>query len=157
LKEKSVYTTEVHEFLKLDIADELIQNYDVYKPISRGPNKGKLTDTKDIYRSVPFGAKKAEKYSESAAALNSLLDSHPMYRDRFMLNATLVDFNMIPEDIQSDIIDAYNETEVNYNPNGMLNYFMNEGLGEMVNAISKFHDNAYESQKTSSLDDFLRT
>lgn len=110
---------------------------------------------KDIYKKVTFGPKKATAAVETEEALLEVLGSHHKYHDNFVFSNTLVDFDKIPEDLQKAIISAYRTTEVQYNQNGMLEYFVNEGLGRMVNNIAKFYDISYEATITSSLDDFF--
>lgn len=155
LKENEIYTTSVQEVHNMAIFEELWENFDVMKITKSGKNKGKPTDEKDVYKTVPFGIKKAEAASESKDTLAELLSKHPMYNDRFYMNATLVDFMMIPEDIKQTILDEYKATKVNYDPNGMLNYFIDEGLGQMVSSINKFYDSSYQIESSTSLDDFF--
>jgi 5'-3' exonuclease len=155
LKENEIYNNSVKEVTAMSIFDELLDKYDVYKITKSGKNKGKPTEEKDIFKTVPFGIKKAQAASESSDTLIELLDKHEMYKDRFYLNATLVDFMMIPEEMKEEIIQRYNNTEVHYDPNGILNYFMTENLGQMVSAVNKFYDGDYELKSSTSLDDFL--
>ena len=155
LKENEIYTTSVKEFLTMSISNELMEKFDVMKITKSGKNKGKPTDEKDIFKTVPFGIKKAEAASESTDTLNELLDKHEMYRERFYMNAQLVDFMMIPEDMKNEIVQQYNDTEIHYDPTGILNYFMSENLGQMVTAVNKFYDGDYSMQTKTSLDDFF--
>jgi len=155
LKKNGISTTDVKEFNSLDSKDDIIESFNVFKITKSGHKKGQVTDIKDIYKTVPFGIKKAEKASENSDTLNTLLNSHNMYRDAFERNKTLVDFSMIPNNIIEKILLEFNNVDVNYDPDKMLEYFMNEGLGQHVSGINKFYDASYEVQKSSSLDDFF--
>jgi len=110
---------------------------------------------KDIFKKIPFGQKKAEKIVKSEDTLNEFLSSHKLYKDKFLFSNTLVDFTKIPDNLKSEIINEYKSTTVNYNQTGILNYFMNEGLGKQVAQVTKFYDSKYTNQITSSLDDFF--
>ena len=155
LKENNIVNTSVKDFNSMGIKDELIENFNVYKITKSGANKGKQTEEKDVYKTVPFGIKKAEKAAENVDSLNGLLNSHPMYRDNFIRNRTLVDFDCVPENIKRDILDEFERVEINYDPNKMLEYFMQENLGQHINNIHKFHDTSLEKQTSTSLDDFF--
>jgi len=78
-----------------------------------------------------------------------------MYRDNFIRNRTLVDFTKIPMEVHDNIMENFSNAEIIYNPNGMLEYFMNEKLGLHVSNINKFYSSKYDTKTTSSLDDFL--
>jgi 5'-3' exonuclease len=155
LKQNEIYTESVKEFNSMEIKDELIEKYDVYKIVKSGHKKGQTTDEKDIFRTVPFGIKKAEKAAHSKETLDDLLNSHELYRDNFNRNRILVDFSKVPEELQEEIIKEFNSVEINYNPDKMLEYFMNEKLGQHVTGINKFYDVTHETQRTTSLDDFF--
>lgn len=155
LRENGIKTQRVDKVSKLDIFEELIDKYEVYTIVKSGYKKGETTDIKDVYKTVPFGIKKAEKASESSYALSALLDSHPMYRDAFVRNRELVDFTKIPLHIKEEILSTFASTEVTYNAGGMLEYFTNEKLGNHISGIAKFYSSKYELTITSSLDDFF--
>ena len=155
LKENEVYASVPKEFVELSIADELFEKFDKYKVIKSGKKKGQFSEDKDIFKSVSLGPVAVNKISESTDTLLEFLNKHPMYMDNFHRNSTLVDFNAIPEELQKSIMEEYNITEINYDPNGILKYFMDEGLGQMVSSITKFYDATLETQKQSSLDDFF--
>lgn len=155
LKENNITTDCVKTVQEMTVWDELIENYKVYEVTKSGHKKGQLKDTKEIYRTKPFGVKKAEATVTSAKDLKDLLDSHNMYRDNFKRNRTLVDFTQIPEDVHDKIMSNFSEAEINYNPSGMLEYFMNEKLTLHAKNINKFYSSKYETKSNSSLDDFL--
>ena len=110
---------------------------------------------KDIFKSISFGPKKIEKAVQDEASLLEVLNSEKYYMDNFKFSNTLVNFSEIPKEIQEAILIEYNEAQVNYNQNGILEYFMNEGLGKLINQVSKFYSNDAQVQNTSSLDDFF--
>jgi len=110
---------------------------------------------KDVFKKVPFGIKKAEKAVQDVHELQKLITSHPMYKDNFMFSNTLVDFDKIPDYLSETILQEYKNTTVNYNPNGILEYFVAEGLGKQVNQITKFYCTSYIQKSTTSLDDFF--
>jgi len=155
LKENGINSECVKTVTSMDIWDELIKKYDVYDVIKSGKRKGELRDTKNIFKTKPYGIKKAEKHCETKECLEAFLSEHNMYKDNFKRNKVLVDFKEVPADVQEEIIAEFNGTEVNYNPNGMLEYFMDEKLNLHVGNINKFYSGKYETKNTSSLDDFL--
>jgi 5'-3' exonuclease len=110
---------------------------------------------KDIYKSVNFGGKKLTASVQTSETLTEVLNSHELYMDNFKFSNTLVDFDKIPEELKKNIIESYNECKINYDPSGILNYFIDEGLGKHVSQISKFHDRSCENMSSSSLDDFF--
>jgi len=112
---------------------------------------------KDIFKKVTFGPKKAEKAVKDENSLNEVLSKHPKYKSNFMFSNTLVDFDKIPQNIKDEILNEYNTSKISYNQNGILEYFMNEGLGKLVNQVTKFYDSSYtkDAVSTSSLDDFF--
>ena len=155
LKENEITSTSVKEVMAMSVYDELVEKYDVYEVIKSGYKKGQFKDTKEIFKTKPFGVKKAEAAVQSTESLEEILNSHEMYRDNFERNRTLVDFVKIPDTVQDSIMKNFSEAEITYNPNGMLEYFMNEKLQLHVSNINKFYSAKYEQKTTSSLDDFL--
>lgn len=137
--------------------DLLIKKDDFHKLYDSESVEYEIVDVyvKDIYKKVTFGPKKAEKALASEESLLELINSHYKYLENFKFSNTLVDFDKIPEELKNKIIDEYKKVKVNYNQNGMLEYFVNEGLGKMVNQITKFYDSSYEVINNSSLDDFF--
>jgi 5'-3' exonuclease len=155
LKENGINSESVKTVTKMDIWDELVEKYDVYDVIKSGKNKGMLKDSKNIFKTKPYGIKKAEKHCENNDTLCELFTEHDMYKDNFKRNKVLVDFTEIPKDVKNSILKEFSTVEVNYNPNGILEYFMNEKLGLHISNINKFYSSKYSNQNTSSLDDFL--
>jgi len=151
LKENGIYDVSVKNFHKLSMADELLQKFDVYKVVKSGKKKGQFSDIKDIYKTKAFGKVKAEKVSQNSETLNKFLDSDEMYRDNFKRNAVLVDFNKIPKFVEEKILQEYKTKNNLAKNNKILEYFINEGLGEMVQKVHLFYGDSDES----SLDDFL--
>jgi len=155
LKENNINSDSVKTVTALDIWPELVEKYEVYDIVKSGKKKGEIKDTKNIFKTVPYGIKKAEKHCYSNDTLQEFLLSHEMYKENFKRNKILVDFTEVPEEVQKDILSEFSTVQINYNPNGILDYFMNEKLGLHVNNINKFYSGKYESQNTKSLDDFL--
>jgi len=155
LKEKDITTSCVKTVQEMTTYSELIEKYEIYEVFKSGHKKGQSKETKDIFKTKPFGIKKAEAAVEKIENLRDLLDSHNMYRDNFIRNRTLVDFTKIPMEVHDNIMENFSNAEIIYNPNGMLEYFMNEKLGLHVSNINKFYSSKYDTKTTSSLDDFL--
>jgi len=155
LKENEITSTSVKEVTAMSVYDELVEKYNIYEIVKSGYKKGQFKDTKDIFKTKPFGIKKAEAVVQSAELLEEILDSHDMYKDNFERNRTLVDFVKIPNTVQDSIMKNFSEAEIIYNPTGMLEYFMNEKLSLHASNINKFYSAKYERKTTSSLDDFL--
>jgi len=153
LKENELYIDKASSFFNLnsDTIEKLINNYDVFKKYKSGKNKGKNKDEKDIFKTVNLGDKAIEKIVQSQESFNQFLESHELYNDYFKRNATLVDFQFIPEDTQEHILNSYNNAEIHYNPMQIFQYFIDEGLSELSGKCSDF----YIGEPKSSLDDFL--
>ena len=155
-KRKGLPQLDYRIWYRLTETDELIKKDDFVK-LYNSDTEFVVEEVyaKDIFKKVTFGPKKAKKAVENSEALLEVLESHHMYHYNFEFSNTLVDFDKIPNDLKESIIMTYRSIDVNYNQNGMLEYFINEGLGKMVNQVTKFYDISYENQKTSSLDDFF--
>jgi len=127
---------------------ELFDNYNIYQIITKGKNKGKEKDTKDIYKNINFGKAKAKKIAESNFKLNVYLNSHPMYKEHLIRNNTLVDYKKIPSDIKDDIIYQYNKLENTYNLNRIKRYLHESGLGN-INSREFFTPHLTETINTT--------
>ena len=110
---------------------------------------------KDIFKSINFSEKKAKEAVETKESLLEFLNSHHLYKSKFEFSNILVDFDKIPDNIKNDIIEEYREVKINYSKDGIMNYFVEQGLGQMVNQVSKFYDTNYSQVSSSSLDDFF--
>jgi 5'-3' exonuclease len=155
LKENGINSDCVKTVTAMDSYNDLVEDYNVFQLITAGKLKGQYRDIKDIFKTKPYGEKKAIKHCENNDSLNEFLNSHIMYRDNFRRNKTLVDFKEIPEEVHNKIMINFSEATVNYDPNGMLEYFMNEKLGLHASNINKFYTTKYNTIQKSSLDDFL--
>lgn len=90
---------------------ELLQNYNVYKT----NKKGEETEL-DIYFKERLGLSTLKKKIDKIGGLEAFLDSHPMYRENYNRNYTLVMEEGIPVDIWNDILLEYKEAKEDFNP-----------------------------------------
>ena len=155
LRNNGIKTSDVEAVKKLSAYPELIEKYDIFDKWKSGKNKGLDKDTKNIFKTVPFGIKKAEKIVESLETLNEFLNTDKVYKDNFKRNKTLVDFTEVPDKVYDDIIEEHKASKINYDTDGMLKYFMDENLIQHSSNINKFYTSKYSDNKSSSLDDFF--
>lgn len=150
LKENNISSTDVLEVTKLPSYKKLTEKYTKYKLITRGNKKGTYSEEKDIFKDIPYGIKTAIK---DTYKLDEVLSSKILL-DNFSRNNKLVNFDLIPDYIMQEVKDRYNEASESYCISEITDYFLNEGLGSLVNQVNKFHDMSIK-QKETSLDDWF--
>lgn len=139
--------TETDEIIRKDDYVKLNDDTIEFEPVE--------VPVKDIFKKIGYGEVKAAKAVESEHTLKEFLDSHHDYRDNFEFSNTLVDFSKIPDNLKEEILEEYHRTEISYNQGAILEYFIEQGLGQMVNQVTKFYDTDYVNNTSSSLDDFF--
>lgn len=121
-----------HEFKNSDIPKEtkirLLTEYDIYK-VNR---KGEPQDEKDIYKSIRFGPTTLRKVIDAHGSIDDWLDSHPMYREHYERNFTLVMEEGIPTDIWNEIIIAHKEAKAVYNSAEFEKYLRANNLDSLL-------------------------
>lgn len=71
--------------------------------------------------------------------LDTILKTDPEVRARYQFNQTLIDFNFIPEDIKSKIINSYHQIpQQNFQPSQLLVFFSKKNMKQMVGRIQEF-------------------
>ena len=147
LKENGLNINEI-EFWELseDKRNYLIDNYNVFKVIKSGKRKGEFSDEKDIWKTVPFGEKKAMKVLENEKTLENFLNTNPLYLRNFKRNLVLVDLAFIPKDLRKEVIEYIEDYKISYNSNEIKNFFIKNGLNEMFSNIHLFMDTRYENK-----------
>lgn len=99
------------EKLTLEKKTQLLQNYNIYKT----NKKGEETEL-DIYFKERLGLSTLKKKIDKIGGLEAFLDSHPMYRENYNRNYTLVMEEGIPVDIWNNILLEYKEAKEDFNP-----------------------------------------
>ena len=132
LKVNGIYVETPQEFEKLTISEKLYNEFDIYK-VNR---KGEIQDTKDIFKTVPFGEVKAKKAAED---LPQFFKKHPLLEKHYNKNAELVLFDNIPKNIQNDIITSYNDLTLKYEPTKIFNFLVKYNLRKLVMDITDFY------------------
>lgn len=114
LKKNNIKELTPYEFKKSDISNikkrELLLNFDVYKY----NKKGEKTEL-DIYKNNRFGPATLNKKINEYGCLQKWLDSHPLYREHYERNYTLVMEEGIPENISTDILITHKNAKSEYN------------------------------------------
>jgi len=128
------------------IKAELITNFDVWK-LNR---KGESTGIKDIYASTRFGASTLKKKIKEFGTVDKWLDSHPLYRQHYDRNFTLVMQEGIPDYIRDGIIQNYKDAGTNYNEKEFIDYLNNNNLKSIVMELP----NIFKLNRELCADDF---
>lgn len=132
LKDQGYNIDSPMEFRTADIPTEekkrLIEEYDVYK-LNRAKES---TGIKDIYKDMRFGPSNLVKKIAEYGSLDAWLDSHPLYRQHYDRNFTLVMAEGIPTDIWNKIILAYKEASVTYNDKSFEEYLSKNELKSIL-------------------------
>lgn len=147
LKELNLNLTE-EEFWDLneEKRNNLIDNYNVFKVIKSGKRKGEFSDEKDIFKTVPFGEKKALKVLESKDTLLDFLNSNNLYLKNFKRNLILIDMSYVPEELSEQVLNFINNYKITYNSNEIKNFFIKNGLNDLLSDLHLFIDNRYENK-----------
>jgi 5'-3' exonuclease len=129
LKFNNVLITSPHEFktnkdIDKIIKIELLNKFDIFK-LNR---KGESTGVKDIYKDIKFGPATLQKKITEFGTLDKWLDSHPLYRQHYNRNFTLVMEEGIPIDIRDKILIAFKDADVTYNEEHFKEFLHQSGL-----------------------------
>lgn len=122
---------------------ELLQNYNVYKT----NKKGEPTEL-DIYFKERLGLSTLKKKIEKIGGLEAFLDSHPMYRENYKRNFTLVMEEGIPVDIWNNIILEYKEAKEDFNPVEFEKFLDENNLSQLKMIMS------FEVKREMTIEDF---
>lgn len=136
LKEKGYNLKNPIEFRNSDIHKsekiKLIGEFDIYV-LNR---KGESTGIKDIYFKPRFGPAALKKSIEKCGSLDAWLDSHPLYREHFNRNYTLVMEEGIPSEIWNEIIIQYKKAKTDYNTLNFEKYLNENNLKSILMNLS---------------------
>ena len=127
-----------------DIASK-IEAYNVWKT----NKKGEPTEL-DVYVKPRFGSSNLKKAVEKAGSLDAWLDSHPLYREHYKRNFTLVMEEGIPEDIWNKIVQAYKDAKQVYNNVEFEKYLKDNELSTILMELSSI----FTIQRALTADDF---
>src|SRR5574344_194796 len=137
LKSFGVKELTPYEFKNSSISKEekekIISSFNIYKTNKKGEN----TEL-DIYKKVPFGPSTLQKKIEQFGSIDNYLDSHPMYREHYERNKTLVLEEGIPNYIRNATIAEYMTVEKNYNKKEFLDYLEKNNLNALKSKLHKF-------------------
>jgi 5'-3' exonuclease len=154
LKTNDIHVKQVNDFNSLTISEKLYKEFTVQKKFKSGPNKGIETGELDIFKTVSFGAKAIENFILN---LEENLNAHPMYRQNYERNKTLVMFSEIPKNIEDKILAEFSQTELFYNKNSILTFLGENNFIELAKNVQDFYldEKQFVVKETSSLDDWL--
>jgi 5'-3' exonuclease len=136
LRQNDIFEDDVYKFLQLTISKEMLENFNVYKKIKSGKNKGKDSETKDIYKTIMFGEKALLKFTED---LENNLKLNPLYKINYERNKQLILFENIPSEIRENILSEFSTLEAKYDANGILGFFKKYLLTNQIKEASLFY------------------
>lgn len=122
---------------------ELLQNYNVYKT----NKKGEETEL-DIYFKERLGLSTLKKKIENIGGLEAFLDSHPMYRENYKRNYTLVMEEGIPVNIWNDILLEYKLSKEDFNPVEFEKFLDENNLSQLKMIMS------FDVKREMTIEDF---
>jgi len=129
-----------------DIKRKLLEDFDVYKT----NRKGESTGVKDIYKDIRFGPSTLTKAVAKHGSLDNWLDSHPLYREHYDRNFTLVMEEGIPSDIWNKIIIEFKEARADYNDKDFEQYLTENKLQSILMELP----NHFKINRELTADDF---
>lgn len=106
----------------------MIEEFDVYK-LNR---KKESTGIKDIYKDIKFGPATLQKEVAKFGSLDAWLDSHPLYRQHYDRNFTLVMAEGIPSNIWNEIVLQHKSASTDYNDKEFAEYLTNNDLKSIL-------------------------
>jgi 5'-3' exonuclease len=84
-----------------------------------------------------MGVKTAEKWVDK---LDELFEQYPGTKERYELNRLLIDFDMIPQEIQNAIMDIYKNYEFEpYSGRKVFEYFSRSGQASVMGYLQEFN------------------
>ena len=107
---------------------QILQDFDVFK-LNR---KGESTGVKDVYRDTKFGPAALKKKLAEFGTLDEWLDSHPLYRQHYTRNHTLIMAEGIPRDTWMDVLLSHKEAPAVYRDREFEQYLTDAGLGQLI-------------------------
>jgi len=128
------------------IKAELITDFNVWKLNRKGENTG----IKDIYNNPRFGASTLKKKIKEHGTVDKWLDSHPLYRQHYDRNYTLVMQEGIPEYIRDGIVQNYRNAGTEYKEKEFIEYLSENGLKSIVMELP----NIFKIDRELNADDF---
>ncbi len=131
------------EKLDLNVKKELLNNFNIFKT----NKKGEPTEL-DIYHKERFGMTNLKKKIKEFGSLDKYLDSHPLYRQNYNRNYTLVMEEGIPTDIWNDIILTYKEANEDLNINKFEEFLDNNNLSSLKMTLQ------FEYNRELTIEDF---
>ena len=106
----------------------VLENFNVYKLNRKKESTGVL----DVYKTTRFGPSTLKKQLDNYGSVDKWLDSHPLYREHYDRNFTLVMEEGIPDDIRDLIIAEYSNAEDVYNEKEVRQYLTENNLQQML-------------------------
>jgi 5'-3' exonuclease len=107
---------------------KLLDNFNVYK-LNR---KKESTGIKDVYKDIKFGPSTLQKEIAKFGSVNEWLKSHPLYKEHYERNFTLVMEEGIPNNIWNEIVISYKEADVTYNEKEFKEYLTKNELKSVL-------------------------
>lgn len=148
LKQNEIYEDDVEKFNKLSISKKLYNEFDVYKV----NKKGEVLDELDIFKATPFGPAGAKKF---IVDLKDNLKANKLYAEHFKRNMKLVLFSQIPEDIRENILEAFQNKEFKYNPDGIMKFLMSENLSTQMMNITDFYVDSKKTEQGAGMREWV--
>lgn len=107
-----------YNFDNIALKTKAFATFDVWKTNKKGEET-----IPDVYEVPRFGVSGIAKNIKKFGSLDAWLDSHPLYREHYERNRTLVLEEGIPQEIINDTITAYNDCNKEYSKIDLETYF----------------------------------
>jgi 5'-3' exonuclease len=148
LKKNEIYLDDVEKFNELSISKKLYSEYDVYKV----NKKGEVQDELDIFKATPFGPAGAKKF---IVDLKENLRENKLYADHFKRNMKLVLFSQVPNEIREKILEAFQNKEHKYNPDGIMKFLSAEHLTTQLMNITDFYVDSKKHEEGAGMREWV--
>lgn len=130
--------------LDADTKKQILSTYDTWNV----NKKGEKTEL-DVYVNPRFGPSNMKKAIEKHGSLDAWLDSHPLYREHYHRNFTLVMEEGIPDDIRTATFEEFNKAKKDFNVNEVSDWCTKHGLTvlreELIQSLSKTQEISAEN------------
>lgn len=128
------------------VKKELISNFKIQKQNRKGENIGIL----DIYKDMRFGSSTLVKALTKFGSLDKWLDSHPLYRQHYDRNFTLVMEEGIPTNIWNECVLQFKEAVKEYKNREFEEYLKKNSLNSILMSLP----NIFKLNRELTAEDF---
>jgi len=117
-------TNDIHNDVKI----EVLKKFNIFKK----NRKNESTGIKDVYKDIRFGPSTLKKELKKHGSIDNWLDTHPLYREHYERNYTLVMEEGIPDYIREKIVFEFLNAKTDYNKKDFEEYLFNNNLNNIA-------------------------